>query len=272
MESHVFSTINMSASELQVSQALVRAVGISRAAQLLAKNGEVTLSAINTAISTAVTIAEFLKHRVKNLYQENKFEKVEGSNKTRVTILLSQKPLKTDGKGYQHPVPESEVIEKSLEELAKLPWVDAEWKPRETVTGNETGQSRPYTRRGRGRGRRGNRRGRGEGFVGRSEETKGEEYLTTKPDEVKGSSTEKQEEQHETREFQSRRSDRSRRGWGRGRQGARRPRRPRGRQDGETHQENDERDFGDRGARRNRRHFRRPRGRTGGEGQTRTAE
>ena len=159
----------MSGSELLVSQRLVRAVGISRAASMLESHQEVTLSAINSAIPVAIHIAEFLKHRVLNLHQENKFERVESSSKTKISIHLSLKPLKEDDKAYQAPLPASEVTEKSLSELKKLPWENPDSEnPREASRRNwgetdETGaERRPGGYRGRNRGSRG-RRGFGRG-------------------------------------------------------------------------------------------------------------
>lgn len=223
----------MSGSELQVSHMLVKAVGISRAVSLLETHQEVTLSAINSAIPTAIHIAEFLKHRVKNLFQENKFERVDDSNKTRVSIHLSLKPLKVDEKGYQAPIPAAEVTEKSYAELKKLPWENPEGEKSQETAGQNWGnrdenntERRTRGRRGRGRGRwnRASRWGRGgredrETREPRDTNKNEDRTETRRPYESQGDSENKHvnQEEHEYGENQ-RRSQRSRRG-NRGRRG-----------------------------------------------------
>ena len=97
------------ASEVTVSstQGLTRVV--SEVVALLESQKEAKITAINMAIPSAVNLVELLKHRVKGLYQQNSFEKVPVSNKTRVIFLLSLKPLDANHNGYQAPLPDSEV-------------------------------------------------------------------------------------------------------------------------------------------------------------------
>ena len=137
----------MSGSEVTVSKSQGFPFKISQAAQLLESNGNVTITAINSAISAAVNLVELLKHKVKGIHQKNLFEKMPDSNKTRVVFKLSLKPFESSEQGYfQPPIPESEVQEKSLAELKKLPWED---KSNETNDATQTKERRP-----RGRGRR----------------------------------------------------------------------------------------------------------------------
>ena len=133
----------MSTTEVTVSKTQTLAFKISKAAELLETNQEVIITAINSAISSAVNLAEVLKHRIKGLHQINKFEKVAESNKTRVIIKLMFNDSQNSETGYQAPIPESEVQEKSLAEMKKLPW--------------ETGEKQTegkYEKRGERRGRR----------------------------------------------------------------------------------------------------------------------
>lgn len=189
----------MSGSEVAVSKSQSLAFKVAKAAELLESHQEVTITAINSAISSAINLVELLKHRVKGLHQENKFERIGDTNKTRVVIKLSFNELSATSKGYQKPIPIAEVQEKKLEEMKKLPWEGTERN--EEVRGER-----------RGRGRRSRRAWRG---APRSEETKGE---TTKDDENKKVDETKPEDSE-------RRVRRSRRGGRRG------PWRGRGRQD-----------------------------------------
>ena len=138
--------------EVVVSQLQGITFKVTKAAEMLEKNGTVTITAINTAISTAVTLVELLKHRVKGLHQVNTFERVPDSFKTRVVFKLSFKTEETTSTGYQKPIPENEVQEKTLTELKKPPWgdrnVDSKVEPGETNTGETV------ERRGRWGGRR----------------------------------------------------------------------------------------------------------------------
>jgi DNA-binding protein len=194
------------ASEVTVSstQGLTRVV--SEVVALLESQKEAKITAINMAIPSAVNLVELLKHRVKGLYQQNSFEKVPDSNKTRVIFLLSLKPLDSNHKGYQAPLPDSEVQEKSFAELKKPPQNstitrgpqsderrdETSRRPREPRRSRIAGRGRPETRgesttqtrtepkthdgegerererRGRGRGRAygEGRRGRGRGSRG----------------------------------------------------------------------------------------------------------
>ena len=224
----------MSGTEYQVSHFLVKAVGISRAVSILETHQEVTLSAINSAISTAVHIAEFIKHRVKNLYQVNKFERVEESKNTRLSIHLSLKPLKVDEKGYQAPLSEAEVTEKSFSDLKKLPWenLDGE-KPQETPGqnwGNRDENRSTNGRRGRGRGtwnrtsrfRRGRRDYRGAEEPREINNNEERTESTQRPHKAGGESDNRHADQEEhafgDNQTRSRRSRRGRRGdFGRGR-------------------------------------------------------
>ncbi|CAG9328529.1 unnamed protein product [Blepharisma stoltei] len=123
---------------------------VTEVATLLSEKREAKITAINLAIPQALNLVELIKHRVKGLYQLNSFERVPNSNKTRVTFLLSLDPLDSRKEGYQPPIAESEVQEKSLEELKQAP-PRQERKPQEG-----TATSRPRGSRG---GRRGSRSG-----------------------------------------------------------------------------------------------------------------
>ena len=94
---------------------------ITEIAILLQTQKEATITAINLAIPAAINLAEFIKHRVKGLHQLNSFEKIQDSMKTRLTIKLSFNVLDVENKGYQPPIPDDQVTEKTLEELKKPP-------------------------------------------------------------------------------------------------------------------------------------------------------
>lgn len=252
----------MSGQEVQISGRQSLALKISRCAELLLLNKEVVITAINSAISAAVNLAELLKHKVKNLYQENSIENIvatqRGGPKTRLIIKLSLNPLPQDKPGSQLPIAESDVVEKSLEELKILPW---------EVPGAESRPPR-NTNYDRRRGGRGNRR--------RSRYPRGSR--DTREPALKGIEPEenKEEEKHD----EVRDTGRSRRGGrrGRGGEGRRanfgRGRMGRGRSDRGGHQTASERnneesetkkddDWGENAANRSQRNrrFRRPRGR-----------
>lgn len=114
----------MAGSEVTVSQSQGLTYNIIQAAELLESQGSVTITAINSAISSAITLAEMLKHKVKGLHQLNAFERLPETTKTKVVIKLSYKAFFNAEKGYQLPIPESEVQEKPLAELKKPPWED----------------------------------------------------------------------------------------------------------------------------------------------------
>src|SRR4051794_22185766 len=94
---------------------------ITQVANLLENKGEATITAINLAIPQAINLVELIKHRVKGLHQINTFERVQDSNKTRVTLHLSFKQLDSRDKGYQAPISESEVTVKTFDELRTAP-------------------------------------------------------------------------------------------------------------------------------------------------------
>jgi DNA-binding protein len=105
---------------------------------------------------------------VKGLHQLNKFERVSGSNKTRVTIQLSLDTLDTTSTGYQAPLPTDQVEEKSLEELKTPPVVTRPERvrtrpdePARKEQAESSGQRGGFRgRASRGRGARGGRGGR----------------------------------------------------------------------------------------------------------------
>lgn len=191
----------MSGLEVAVSRSQTLAFKVVKAAELLESHQEVYITAINSAISSAIYLVELLKHRVKGLHQDNKFERVENTNRTRLVIRLSLKELSSSSEGYQKPIPESDVQEKSFTELKKLPWEGAE--KREDGNAETRGRGR-----GRGRGRWGGRgrwvdrggRGPRRGGAPRSEETKDE---TTKV-EVETKEEDKKPEDSEHREYRGR--------------------------------------------------------------------
>lgn len=127
----------MATEEVMVAHGQGLGQKITQAAILLQTQRQVTISAINLAISAAINLAELLKHRVKGLYQINSFEKMQDSTKTRLRIKLSFDPLDIFDKGYQPPIPEDQVTEKSLEDLKKPP--ARSWK--------ESGDFRPRAQR-----------------------------------------------------------------------------------------------------------------------------
>mmetsp|Transcript_32085 Transcript_32085/g.31817 ORF Transcript_32085/g.31817 Transcript_32085/m.31817 type:complete len:370 (+) Transcript_32085:47-1156(+) len=94
---------------------------VTQVATLLETKRQAKITAINLAIPSAVNLVELIKHKVKGLYQINSFERVPNSNKTRVVFLLSLDPLDASSKGYQPPIPESQVESKTLAELKNQP-------------------------------------------------------------------------------------------------------------------------------------------------------
>lgn len=94
---------------------------VSQVAALLETKRKATITAINLAIPSAVNLVELIKHRVKGIYQQNTFERVPNSNKTRVVFLISLDPLDPAHKGYQTPIPSDQVQEKTLDEIKNPP-------------------------------------------------------------------------------------------------------------------------------------------------------
>ena len=184
--------------------------GISRAitevAALLETHKAATITAINLAIPSAVNLVEMMKHRVKGLYQQNYFEKVADSNKTRVVFKLSLIPLDSTHSGYQPPILESEVTEKTFEEMKKPPPPSAFARRAENPGESEKDAQGESHFRGRVRGRRSRRSSRAGARGERGERTE------------RGGRSDRPYEVREGEEGQ-------RRG---GRGGARRGRRPRG--------------------------------------------
>lgn len=190
----------MAGKEVTVSSTQGLSRAISEVASLLETHKVATISAINLAIPSAVNLVEMIKHRVKGIYQENSFEKVPESNKTRVVFKLSLLPLDASQKGYQSPISESQVTEKTFEEMRKPPTASAYLARK--AEGESKGEVFPSSRRG-GRGGR-DRRGRGRGRSSRGGP----------------------ERSYEPREFNERRSGRGRRARRGGRIGEPREREP----------------------------------------------
>ncbi|OMJ79803.1 hypothetical protein SteCoe_20107 [Stentor coeruleus] len=84
---------------------------IAQIQNLLNKYRQISVTGINKAISKTIELAERLKHRVKGLYQNNSFERVPNSTKTRIKIILSLDPLNSEEKGYQAPLPDDQIQE-----------------------------------------------------------------------------------------------------------------------------------------------------------------
>ena len=220
----------MASEEVMVAQSQGIGQKITEVAILLQTQKQVTITAINLAIPTAINLAEFIKHRVKGLHQLNSFERVQDSMKTRLKIILSFTPLDNTSKGYQAPIPDSEVTEKTLEELKKPPqrvFRDNAEDPRGVEHGERRGRSGRRGRRPRwgpsggsgeegerGRGRR-PRRPWGEGPSRRvNEERRDDEFGGRRPRRARGERGDRQGGFAESR-------------YGRSERG-RRPRRPRG--------------------------------------------
>ncbi|OMJ68778.1 hypothetical protein SteCoe_33681 [Stentor coeruleus] len=173
----------MASNEVMVAQHQGIGQKITQVAILLETQREATITAINLAIPSAINLVEMVKHRVKGLYQINTFERVADSKKTRLIIKLSFNPLDPTNKGYQAPIPEDQVNEKSLEELKK-PLYPPRTQGEDRV---EVGNSdRP-------------RRWGGRRYYGNEPRTKGEE-------------TENQDENSRGRNMRTRRGYRTRRG------------------------------------------------------------
>ncbi|CAG9325129.1 unnamed protein product [Blepharisma stoltei] len=94
---------------------------VSQVATLLETKRQAKITAINLAIPHAVNLVELIKHKVKGIHQVNSFERVPNTNKTRVVFLLSLDALDQTSKGYQAPIPESQVESKSWDELKNPP-------------------------------------------------------------------------------------------------------------------------------------------------------
>lgn len=153
----------MDTEEINVSSTRGISFVVSEAAKRLETSRRVTLCGINFAMPRLVQAVELLKHSIRGLHQVNAFERIAETNKTRLTVTLSLTELDTRAKGYQVPLESSQVTERPISEIAKVP----ERKPRPERTGEATGRTdedtrsrRPYMRRG---GRRGQRGGRSRG-------------------------------------------------------------------------------------------------------------
>lgn len=126
-----------------------------------------TIKATGTALATAVTVAEVLKRRFKGLHQITKLHSVEIEdewepteeglevvkqirNVSCIEILLSKTELDTTDKGYQEPLPESEVKELSPEELNR-------------GGRRQKGEGRSSKGKGKGKGKGKNNKGKGKG-------------------------------------------------------------------------------------------------------------
>ncbi|OMJ86132.1 hypothetical protein SteCoe_12407 [Stentor coeruleus] len=160
----------MSSEEVMVAQNQGIGQKITQVAILLQTQREATITAINLAIPAAINLVEIIKHRVKGLYQVNSFERVPDSNKTRMKIKLSFNPLNPADKGYQEPIPENQVNEKTLDELKK--------PPQRTFTSGEENKRPEYT--DRPARRRGGRRPRGGETMPRSDEKEHQEEEKTR--------------------------------------------------------------------------------------------
>jgi len=150
-------TVVKNEEEIRVTAAGSVSAYISRAAKLFneMEKKEIVIAATGNALTKAVTSAEVIKRRFKGLHQITKLgsqeivdeyepieEGLDNVTETRnlpyIEIRLSKEGLDSGDKGYQAPIPESEVKEVDPEELAAS--------------------------RGRGRGRGGGRgKGKGKG-------------------------------------------------------------------------------------------------------------
>ena len=197
----------MAEKEVTVSstQGLTRA--ISEVAELLETKKEAKITAINMAIPSAVALVEIIKHKIKGIHQQNSFEKVKDSTKTRVVFHLSFNPLDKTHKGYQAPINDSEVLVKSFDEIKRPPPQTQSSGPRNPVTETRREESPRRQRRawGRGRGRQPRNSSR------TREEFKNESRQETRSGPRQGFRSERRWENRGRDEFQSRR-----RGGGRG--------------------------------------------------------
>jgi hypothetical protein len=73
---------------------------IVRAATQLEGTGSTTVTAVNSAISKAISLVEFLKHSRSGLQQMNSFRKSDDGKATLLEIMLSTRPLDPRKKGY----------------------------------------------------------------------------------------------------------------------------------------------------------------------------
>lgn len=145
----------MATEEVMIAQNQGIGQKITQVAILLETQKEATITAINLAIPSAINLVEMIKHRVKDLYQVNSFEKVPNSTKTRLIIKLSFKPLDTSAAGYQAPIPHSQVTEKSLDELKISPKKEEDFKTSGEERRGRFSSRRRFNRGGRfDRGRR----------------------------------------------------------------------------------------------------------------------
>ena len=217
--------INMSGKEVTVSstQGLTRVV--SEVVTLLETQKEATITAINMAIPSAVSLVELIKHKVKGIYQQNSFERLKDSTKTKVIFKLSLNPLDSTHSGYQPPISESEVQEKSFAEMKKPPVPSSNFRKPEGGEKRDVDESKNEFYRNKPRSAWGSSRGRSS--RGRTDRPEGSE----KP--VEKSTTEGETKPYNSESYRGRgenrgRDFRSRRG--RGFRGSRVPRGgPRGR-------------------------------------------
>ena len=117
----------MSSTEVSVSGSPFIGMLITQCANCVETSREVTITAINTGIPSAINLAEMLKHRIVGLHQLNRMEKAPNSNKARIMITLSMSDKGTSDPGYQAPLPSDQVNSKSFDDLRVVP----ERKPRE---------------------------------------------------------------------------------------------------------------------------------------------
>merc|ERR1711915_555856 len=146
-----------------------------------------TIKATGTALATAVTIAEIIKRRYKGLHQitrigatliTDEYEPLEeGLDPVQdvrqvsfIEIELSKKKLNTKDKGYQPPLPESQVQEFSPEEMARGRGGRRKGRGRGSQSSGRSGSSSPPRRnkgrKGKGKGKA-KGKGKGKGSKGR---------------------------------------------------------------------------------------------------------
>ena len=224
----------MAAKEVTVSSTKGLTRAISEVASLLETEKEATITAINMAIPSAVNLVELIKHKIKGIYQENSFEKVKDSNKTRVVFKLSLNPLNSNHPGYQPPIQSSEVVEKSFDEIRKAP-IQSTFRRSEQES-KDNKDDNFVSRRPRGQWGRGRNIGNKGEFKDQKETQKNETFNKEKRSfNTSERKTEPREgfrgrEQRGTRDVRGQRGQRSLRGSGftRGQRGNRRFYGPRG--------------------------------------------
>mmetsp|Transcript_24829 Transcript_24829/g.43704 ORF Transcript_24829/g.43704 Transcript_24829/m.43704 type:complete len:336 (-) Transcript_24829:22-1029(-) len=152
----------MASDEINVSSNRGISFVVSEAAKQIESRGRVTLCGINFAMPRLVQAVELLKHSIKGLHQQNHFERVADTNKTRLHITLSLNELDTRSNGYQVPIAGSKVQERPISEIAKLPERRQRPERPDRTEDNleESKDFQPRQQRGgrRARGERGRRR------------------------------------------------------------------------------------------------------------------